>query len=143
MRKITQCLNPTLISLCERAIELESLTTVVQNYFKSITQLRLSIASFNKGCLVILVEEALAASELRYHLPALRDHLRSQIGLHQLVTVKLQMAAYLTPKYAAKMHNSPKLSDNARSILLSDSLHCQYEPLREALIRLASNTSKR
>ena len=92
MRKITECLNPALKSLCQRAIELESLTAIVQDYCKPFTSAPCAVASLNKGCLVIVVDDALAATELRYQLPALRDHLRSTIGLHQLVTIKIHLS---------------------------------------------------
>ena len=91
MRKINQCLNPVLLGLCQHAIALESLTALVQDYFKPFTTVACSVISLNKGCLVIVVDDALAATELRYQLPALRDYLRSQIGLHQLVTIKIQV----------------------------------------------------
>jgi hypothetical protein len=91
MRKINQCLNPVLMSVCQQAIELESLTAIVQDYIKPFTAAPCSVISLNKGCLVLLVETALSATELRYQLPALRDYLRSHMGLHQLVTIKIQV----------------------------------------------------
>ena len=138
MRKITQCLNPTLAALCEQTIKLESLTAIVQDYFKPLSMPALSVASFNKGCLIITVENAIHATELRYSLPALRDHLRRQMGLHQLVTIKVQLmhdlAAHLPPRSQAPQ---VKLSSRARAILLENSQQCQYEPLRLALLRLS------
>jgi hypothetical protein len=89
MRKITQCLNPALTSICKRAIELESITAILHQYLPEHYRAYCKVSSFNKGCLVLLVSNALWASEIRYLLPELRDQLRSSAGLYQLITMKI------------------------------------------------------
>ena len=91
MRHISHCLNPTLTTLCQRAIELESLTAIVQRYLPEAHRAQCTVGSFNKGCLVLIVTDPVWASELRYHLPDLRDHLRHHQGLHQLINIKINM----------------------------------------------------
>ncbi len=89
MRRIKYCINPTLTSICKRAIELESLTTVIQQYLPETYRAHCSVSGFSKGCLTLSVEQPLFAAELRYLLPDLRDALRSQAGFYQLVNIKI------------------------------------------------------
>jgi len=89
MRKITQCLNPMLTSICKRAIELESITAILHQYLPVHYRAHCKVSSFNKGCLVLLVNNAMWASEIRYLLPELRDQLRTSAGLYQLITMKI------------------------------------------------------
>lgn len=91
MLKITQCLNPSLASICKRAIELESITAIIHKYLPEHYRAYCKVSSFNKGCLVLLVNNALWASEIRYLLPELRDQLRQSAGLHQLITIKMNI----------------------------------------------------
>jgi hypothetical protein len=92
MRKITQCLNPTLTAICKRAIELESITVILHQYLPEHYRTYCKVSSFNKGCLVLLVNNALWASEIRYLLPELRDQLRNSAGLYQLITMKITVS---------------------------------------------------
>lgn len=91
MRKIVDCLNPTLQSICKKAIELESMTEIVQQYLPVRYQEHCKVGSFSKGCLYLHVPNALFAAELRYLLPELRDQLRSEGRLYQLITIKIQI----------------------------------------------------
>lgn len=91
MLKIAQCLNPSLASICKRAIELESITAMVHKCLPEKYRAYCKVSSFNKGCLVLLVNNALWASEIRYLLPELRDALRKNAGLHQLITIKMNI----------------------------------------------------
>ncbi len=144
MRKITQCLNPMLTTVCARAIELESLTAIIQGTFSAHATARCRVASFNKGCLLLVVDNAIDATELRYQLPALRDYLRKHVGLHQLVTIKINVATdvNLTHPVQPKPKTQPsQLSTQARATLLASSKRCDYQPLRDALARLARTAS--
>lgn len=91
MQRIKYCINPTLTTLCKHAIELESLTTIVQEYLPENYRAHCSVSGFSKGCLTLHVKQAGLAAELRYLLPDLRDALRSQAGIHQLVNIKISI----------------------------------------------------
>ena len=92
MRKITECLNPTLSSICKRAIELESLTAIVHRYLPTQYHTICRVSHFNKGCLVLLVDDPVWSAQMRFILPELRDKLRTSAGLYQLITIKIQNA---------------------------------------------------
>ena len=94
MRKISHCLNPALTSICKRAIELESLTVMIQAYLPEHCRGACSVGSFNKGCLTLVLNDPKWASELRYRLPELRDQLRQNQGLYQLGSIKLGIQDY-------------------------------------------------
>jgi hypothetical protein len=139
MRQITDCLNPSLAKLCSRVIELESLTAMVQLYLPKASSRHCVVGSFNKGCLVLVVTDPVWASELRYSLPELRDRLRRDAKLHQLITIKINMilttdASAPAPK---KHASSPRLTADARETILSGGSQCDYPPLKQALNHLA------
>ena len=141
MRRITHCLNPSLTTLCKRAIELESLTAMVQGYLPETNRVQCSVGSFNKGCLVLIVTDPVWASELRYSLPALRDHLRLHAGLHQLITIKINLAleGRTLTKPSTQHTASPVLSENTRQHIQASGDQCVYSPLKHALNRLGRN----
>lgn len=93
MKKIVDCLNPTLRSVCKKAIELESMTQMVQHYLPQRYHSHCKVNGFSKGCLILSVTNALYAAELRYLLPELRDQLRSGARLYQLITIKINIEA--------------------------------------------------
>ena len=65
MRRIKYCINPTLSTLCKQAIELESLTTVVQEYLPENYRGYCEVSSFQKGCLILQVKQPLLAAEAK------------------------------------------------------------------------------
>ena len=138
MRRITNCLSPSLTTLCKRAIELESLTSIVQGYLPETNRVQCSVGSFNKGCLVLIARDPVWASELRYSLPGLRDHLRRHAGLHQLITIKINLALKgITLKPQSTQHtDSPVLSERTRQHIQASGDQCVYSPLKHALNRL-------
>lgn len=77
------------MSVCKRAIELESLTAILQAHLPAQYHAYCTVGGFNNGCLTLQVTQPLLATELRYLLPDLRDTLRSKAGLYQLVNIKM------------------------------------------------------
>ena len=138
MRRITHCLNPTLTVLCKRAIELESLTATVQYYLPKSDKAQCTVGSFNKGCLILIVTDPVWASVLRYSLPELRDNLRREAGLYQLITIKINVAleSNTTTQTSAPSTLIQGLSDSARQQILTSGEQCTYPPLKQALTHL-------
>jgi hypothetical protein len=98
------------------------------------------VGSFTNGCLTLIVADAIWASQLRYFLPELRDKLRSQAGLYQLGSIKMNIVA---EQRLERPRATPKLelSETARSVIHSAGALCDYLPLKEAMQRL-SNTKR-
>ncbi len=136
MRRLTQCLNPRLTEICKRAIQLEELNSKIYTYLPSSLQKHCHVGSFTNGCLVIIVNDAVWASELRYSLPNLRDALRKEAGIYQLSSIKINITTLKTTTPVVKPKNFTSLSTQARDIITACGDQCNYEPLKQALAHL-------
>ena len=137
MRRINQCLNPRLLDICKRTAQLEELNIKLNTYLPQTLQERCHVGSFNGGCLVIVTDNSVWASQIRYVLPEIRDKLRKEGGIYQLTSIKVTVASVdINP--APKRNNSPKLSSKARSAIIDGGYQCKYAPLRQALLNLAN-----
>ncbi len=135
MRQITQCFNASLSSIYQEAAHLNTLTTLVKRTLGQEKAVPLTVSRFKNGCLLLEVQDAVWASELRYELPKLRDALRKE-GLHHLTSIRIQLAPNSVPK-TPKKKGAPVLSTGAKKILQSSAKGCSYEPLKAALERLS------
>lgn len=136
IRLINSCLNNQLRSICQNALELEGLNDLVKAYLPKHLAEYCQVGSFNKGYLTLILSHSEWGTELRYSLPEVRDQLRKEGGLYQLVGIKIAMDD--------KIENSPSkakkvkvLSPSARKAFLLASQRCGYEPLKKALLKLA------
>ena len=136
MRRINRCLNTRLIEICKRTVQLEELNSKLYGFLPNTLQKYCHVGSFNRGCLVIVVNDPVWASELRYSIPELRDKLRKEAGIYQLTSIKL-MVATIESSNATKHLNTPSLSTKARDVILSSKEQCSYQPLKDALAQLA------
>lgn len=142
MRQLSQCLNPKLAEIIERVMALQNLNTIIIDYLPQQLRAHFSVGSFNKGCLVLVTSDPTWASQLRYHLPELRNTLRIDAEMYQLASIKITVSAD-NLKFATKPQQKlPPLSTKARETILAESEQCQYEPLKEALKQLATSIQK-
>jgi hypothetical protein len=137
MRRIGQCLNPKLTEIYKQAVRLVELNKKVIAYLPEPFRDHFSVGSFNQGQLVLHTLDPTWASQLRYQLPELRDYLRKEAGIYQLVSIKIMIVAHqlLSTNVVSKPH---VLSAKARELIHAGSEHCAYPPLKAALRRLAS-----
>lgn len=137
MRPINQCLNPQLATICQQAMELEEVQAKLAHFLPEKLKTSCQVGSFNKGCLTITTSDAVWATPLRYLIPELRDQLRAA-GLYKLLSIKISISEQ-KPEVLEKKKNKKirGLSENARSIILSESEQCKDEKLKEALKNLA------
>lgn len=91
MRHITRCLNTQLIEICQQAIKLEELTEIVQRFLPEVLRPHCQVGSFQKGTLNLIVNSSVWGSQLRYILPELRDKLRKEASIYQLVSIKITL----------------------------------------------------
>lgn len=137
MRRINRCLNTRLMDICKRTIKLEELNTKLQDYLPPSLLTHCNVGSFNHGCLVIVTSDPVWASQLRYSLPELRDKLRRDAGIYQLTSIKVTLTIDELPTIN-KTITPPILSTKAREIITAGGDECDYQPLKEALHRLAT-----
>lgn len=141
MRRINRCFNKQILSLCQQTVQLDDLNLKLQQYLPETLRDHCRAGSFNRGCLLLVISKPAVATELRYFIPTLRDTLRSEAGLYQLTSIKVQIIADQYPQTQATGSKTPKpeLSTNARSAVRNAGELCSYPPLREILFRLANN----
>jgi len=137
MRRINRCLNTRIIEICKNTAFLEELNTHLQTFLPLDLKAHCHVGSFNKGCLLIVVSNAEWASQLRYVVPELRDKLRKDAKIYQLTSIKITIAT-IKSEELNKSKISPSLSSRARAGIISSLENCNYLPLKEALLKLAS-----
>lgn len=121
-------------------MQLEMLNQMVQKHLPASMVNHCQVGSFRLGCLRLIVTDPIWASELRYSLPDLRDTLRSEAGLYQLSSIKIDVALVNEPEKQRKIR-SISLSDKARNIIASDAQGIKDDALKKALLKLADFTS--
>ena len=141
MRRINRCLNKQLLDLCQRAVQLDDLNLKLGQYLPPTLREHCSVGSFNKGCLLVVTSNPNLATELRYYLPTLRDRLRAEAGLYQLISIKIQIIAdqYSQSRQSIAKARTPQLSDSAKNSVHRAGELCTYPPLKEILFRLAGS----
>ena len=138
MRRINRYLNNQLIDICQRTMLLEELNSKLSHYLPATLKPHCHVGSFNKGCLVIVVSDPVWASQLRHSLPELRDKLRSEAGIYQLISIKISMTSLDTAP-TKKSPIRPPLSKKSRAIISISGDECSYPPLKKALYHLAED----
>ncbi|ASQ44952.1 DUF721 domain-containing protein [Legionella clemsonensis] len=139
MRRINRCLNPKLMEICLTSMELEGLNTMIKRYLPPQIANHCKVGSFIKGSLSLTISNAAWATELRYSVPELRDRLRKEAGLHSLTGIKIlieESSAAISAN--VKTTKATTLSVNSRYTIHSASQQCTYEPLKNALRKLAN-----
>lgn len=138
MRRISQCFNTKLAEIYKQAARLNQLNTTVIDYLPHQLKNHFSVGSFHQGYLVLITEDPIWASQLRYFLPELRDTLRKDAGMYQLTSIKINVCAD-RPLLLNKSKRTAKLmlSHQAKEMILSSSEQCSYGPLKAALENLA------
>ncbi|WP_131782674.1 DUF721 domain-containing protein [Legionella gresilensis] len=137
MRPINRCLNKQLADICQQVIQLDKLNSLLKPLLPSHLQEFCQIGSFNKGSLLINLTNATWATELRYYLPTLRDKLRKEAGLYQLMNIKIQLISVDNTKETKRLAKEQQLSLQARNIIREVGDLCTYKPLKQALLHLA------
>lgn len=140
MRPIKQCLNKQLANICQQSIELEELTQKLSALLPENLVACCHVARFNKGRLILTTPNAAWASQLRYAIPELRDRLRKEAGMYQLMSIEIiinHSSGHTEQKTKAQKAKPPKLSEEAKATIISESQFCTYEPLQQALFHLA------
>ena len=143
MRRISHCLNTKLAEIYQRAIILDELNAKVFNFIPEQFRAHFSVGSFTNGCLVFVTADPVWASQLRYHLPELRERLRKDAGIYQLASIKISVSADSMLQAKPSNRQIRPLSAKAREVIIAGSEQCDYAPLQMALEQLASNATKK
>lgn len=136
MKSIKYCLNKQLAEICQRSVQLEEFTQIINDLLPEELAPYCKVSSFNKGSLILGATDAAWATQIRYAIPELRDKLR-KAGMYQLSSIKVILEAPAKEYIRVKKAKSYALTTQAKETLISESQHCSYEPLRKALLHLA------
>lgn len=91
MRPISKCLNTKLTQICMQAIKIEEISTQVMRYLPQELQAHCQVGSFRSGILVLVTSDPVWATQLRYVVPELRERLRTEAKLYQLMSVQIKV----------------------------------------------------
>lgn len=141
MKRIKHCINKQLSDICQKVIRLEELNDKIRHCLPASYAEFCQAGSFTNGCLLLVLSNASWATELRYALPSLRDELRKN-GLHQLSSIKMIVNTpdcLITESSSTKPAQGPSLSEFAANSIKQAGESCCYEPLKQALFRLAEH----
>ncbi|OGV31398.1 MAG: hypothetical protein A3E88_02960 [Legionellales bacterium RIFCSPHIGHO2_12_FULL_35_11] len=91
MRHISQCLNSKIAKTCMQTKKISDISNFMQNIIPNDILNNCKVGSFLRGSLVIIVNDAVWASQLRYLLPEIRDKLRNEMKLYELSSIKISI----------------------------------------------------
>ena len=137
MKHIARCLNNKLIGLCEKTLELEWLNTLMTKYLPEDLHVHCKVGSFNRGCLLLVIDDPIWSTKLRFLLPELRDQLRKEANLYKLVSIKIQVLMPIKETISPK--SKYNISSNAYENIIKSAQQCSYEPLKKALYALGDH----
>ncbi len=137
MRLIKNCINKQLVTLCQRSMQLEELHDKISKLLPCELAKGCQVSSFDKGCLILTTTDASWASQLRYLVFELRDKLRTEGGMYQLLSIKINLIEPLVPYEKPNVQVRHALSAKAKTSILEKSQLCNYKPLKQALCKLA------
>lgn len=140
IRRIDQCLNTKITEIFQHVAKIKQIEQQIISYLPKTLSHHFSIGSFKNGFLVLVTSDPVWASQLRFHLPELRDNLRSQAGLYQLTSIKIHIAMNETQLKPLKKSKILPLSKRAQQEIITLSKVCNHSPLKDALEKLIGNS---
>ncbi|MCC5792444.1 MAG: DUF721 domain-containing protein [Legionellaceae bacterium] len=136
LRRVNQCLNSNLVKICLRSYQLEKLQDMVRQVLPDSLREHCQVGSFQQGQLIILVNDACWATELKFLLPQLRDRLRSEYQLYQLSGIQLKVGLPPAVPESGRKKKSG-LTRQARQLIDKEAEGLPPGPLQTALKKLA------
>lgn len=137
MRRINLCLNKQLLTICQKSMQLESLNINVKQFLPAHLQEHCRVSHFEKGIMTLTVDESVWANELRYFLSEIRDKLRKDAGLYQLVSIKTTIASNHQLAKDFPMEKAPPvITREGKERLKTTRANCQFSPLKNILDKL-------
>lgn len=134
MKRIHSCFDKSIINLCDKIETLNEITCFVRSHLPEHLSHSTHVLSVTHGCLILGVDDPIWATELRFLLPTLRDRLRGQHILPQLISIQIKL--YYQPPQHNKSKCSAKLTLKAREAIKLAEEKCEYEPLRNVWRKL-------
>jgi hypothetical protein len=74
-----------------QAIKFEELSAIVTQYIPPDLQAYCQVGSLRAGILILITPDPVWATQLRYMAPELRERLRTEAKLYQIITVQIKV----------------------------------------------------
>ena len=143
MKKIHHVKDILLGSLLTKAKELVNLNHLISSYLDPAIQAHCHVANYRAGLLVLEVTSSTFATLLRYQVPELRDKLRKQAHLHELVSIKICVQDHHEDPKNHRPQQKACLSTTSRKHIKEMAGSVKDPELQEALLRLADGARGR
>ncbi len=140
MRRINRCLNPQLVEICLQSFQVDKINDIFQSLLPEHLQPHCSVVSFMRGKLTIAVDDSSFATELRYLIPTIRDSLRRDHQLFQLIQCDIVINDLQTySQITINKGKARKVNQEAKKSIESLAKRIEYPPLKQAISKWAEH----
>lgn len=132
-----------LSELTTQALRLKKINTLLQEILPEELAQSTRAISFINSCLLLEVSNSSTATLLRYYTPTLLSGIRQHIEFASIASIKQQVKPLEVQKTLATLPKiSTHYSNKASLILASVAQKIQFEPLKQALLKLSEHLPK-
>ncbi|MGA2654836.1 MAG: DUF721 domain-containing protein [Gammaproteobacteria bacterium] len=132
-----------LSELATQALRLKKINTLLQEVLPQELAQDTCAISFINSCLLLEVSNSSTATLLRYYTPTLLSRLRQNVEFASIASIKQQVKPKTVQMTAAKPKKIDRhYSKTARELLAQVAQKIQYEPLKQALMKLSEHLPK-
>lgn len=133
--------NSELGKLCQHTVFLNELEKSLLRFLDAPLRAHCKIANYNNGTIVLHSDSPAWSAKLRYHTPALLDHLKTQCGLDSLKTIRIKVKPTVSKASSVKPRKLI-LSSSSSTLLRQVADATTDEDLRLSLLRIARHYHK-
>ena len=132
-----------LSELTEQALRLKKIQCLLLEILPPELAQYTRVVSFVNHCLLLEVSNSSTATMLRYYTPTLLSELRKHLELASIASIKQQVKPVEMSVKDTKPKSTHRVySKQARDLLVQMADKIQYEPLKQALLKLSSHLPK-
>lgn len=136
--------NPDLQSLFVKLKELNTLNQKFQSYLEPVLKDHCQVANLYDHQLIVLVDNASAATQLRFQTPDLLTKMQQDPAFKQIQTIRYKIRPPFQPNVLQNTQETRKispLSSKSAQLIKETASNIKDEKLKQALERLASHTA--
>jgi hypothetical protein len=133
-----------LAELTQQALRLEKLQILLQEILPPELKQQVRAISFANSCLLLEISNSSTATLLRYYTPTLLGQIRQHAEFASIASIKQQIKPLEAPSQKSFKKIKPRAaySKNASLLLAQVADKIQYEPLKQALLKLSEHLPK-
>lgn len=134
--------NSELGRLCQHTVFLNEVEQSLLRFLDSTLRAHCKIANYHNGTIVLHCDSPAWSTKLRYHTPAILDHLKTQCGLDTLKTVRIRVKPAAGISASVKPGRRLTLSSSSSTLLTQVADATTDDDLRLSLLRIARHSHK-